>query len=196
MYAKIGQEVRWGFTKIMKLFETSLKDALEISPTVNSDHMGYSFESFNQIAFNAALGYESLFVQDNVMFVRRNVLRGLHYQAGHAQGKLVGVIQGAIFDVAVDLRKPSPTFHQWLGIVLSSEKKNQLWMPPGFAHGFLALTDSTVYYKVTDYHCSDCECVLRWDDENLAIHWPLERAPIVIGKDTQGRSLKDLPVFE
>lgn len=180
----------------MKVFETSLKGVLELSPTVYSDHRGHFFESFNQDAFNESVGQKILFVGDRVSHSRRNVLRGLHYQIEHAQGKLVSVISGTIFDVAVDLRKSSETFRQWYGLVLSSEKKNQLWIPPGFAHGFLALSEATIYYKVTDIHCPETERIIRWDDEYLAIHWPLERPPILSAKDTQGISLKDSIVFD
>ena len=180
----------------MNVYKTALVGLIELSPTVFCDHRGYFFESFNQVEFNKCIGYDVSFVQDNEFHSKQNVLRGLHYQLEHVQGKLIRVMQGEVFDVVVDLRKSSPTFGHWVGVVLSGERKNQLWVPSGFAHGCLALTDSIVCYKTTDYHCVDSECVLRWDDEDLNIHWPLERAPIFSGKDTQGIRLKDCTVFD
>jgi dTDP-4-dehydrorhamnose 3,5-epimerase len=178
-----------------KVFKTSLAGVFELSQTVLCDHSGYCLESFNQAEFNVGVGCDVSFVQDNEAYSKQNVLRGLHYQLV-PQGKLIRVLQGDIFDVVVDLRKSSATFGRWFGIVLSQQKKNQLWIPAGFAHGFLSLTNSVVLYKTTAYHCVDGECIIRWDDEDLDIHWPLERPPIFSGRDTQGSRFKDCVVFD
>lgn len=180
----------------MNTYPTALAGLFEIVPMVFCDHRGHFFESFNQAKFIQCVGYDVLFVQENELYSKRNVLRGLHYQLGCTQGKLVRALRGEVFDVAVDLRKSSSTFGRWMGVVLSSERKNQLWIPSGFAHGFLALTDAIVSYKTTHYHCNESECIIRWDDEDLNIHWPGERAPIFSGRDTQGSRLKDCIVFD
>ena len=148
---------------------------LLLTPRVFGDERGFFFESWNQQAFNAAAG-DTAFVQDNHSRSSRGVLRGLHYQLPpHPQGKLVRCVLGEIFDVAVDIRRSSPTFGQWVGAVLSADNKQQLWVPAGFAHGFLTLSEQAeVLYKTTDFWSRECECAIRWDDPALAIAWPLE----------------------
>ena len=158
----------------MKVTSTAIPDVLVLEPKVFGDARGFFFESFNQKAFDEAIGRHVDFVQDNQSRSRRGVLRGLHYQRPpHAQGKLVRVLRGAIFDVAVDLRRGSPSFSRWVGVELNAQDRRQLWVPEGFAHGFLALEDDTeVLYKTTDFHAPDCERAIRWDDPALDIRWP------------------------
>ena len=163
----------------MKLTQTAIPDVVLIEPTVFTDERGWFMESFNEQRFHEELTKLGLptprpFVQDNHSCSSKGVLRGLHYQlAPHAQGKLVRVTQGAAFDVAVDIRKDSPTFGQWTGAELSSENRHMLWIPEGFAHGFVALEDNTHFlYKTTDYYAKDCERTIRWNDSELAINWP------------------------
>lgn len=173
----------------MKVTPTKLAGVLIIEPRVFGDERGFFFESFNQRAFDEAVGAHVDFVQDNHSKSSRNVLRGLHYQLPpKAQGKLVRVVQGEVFDVAVDLRKDSATFGQWVGEILSAENKKQLWIPAGFAHGFLTLSDTAEFlYKTTDYYSPEHERCIRWDDAELAIQWPLIDAPPVLsGKDVAG----------
>jgi dTDP-4-dehydrorhamnose 3,5-epimerase len=164
---------------------TAIPDVLLIEPKVFGDERGFFFESFNACAFAQATGIDVAFVQDNHSKSAKNVLRGLHYQlAPKAQGKLVRVVQGEVFDVAVDLRKGSKTFGQWVGQVLSAQNKLQLWIPPGFAHGFLTLSDTAEFlYKTTDYYSPEHERSLLWNDPALAIDWPLEGEPILAAKD-------------
>lgn len=173
----------------MRLHETEIAEVLVVEPSVYEDERGYFFESFNATAFQRSTGISANFVQDNHSSSRKNVLRGLHYQAApKAQGKLIRVVSGAIFDVAVDVRAGSPTCGKWVGRVLSSENRLQLWIPEGFAHGFLALTDVVdVLYKATDYYSPDHERSIRWDDSELSIKWPLHDAPIVSDKDRNAR---------
>jgi dTDP-4-dehydrorhamnose 3,5-epimerase len=169
---------------------TAIPDVLVIEPTVFSDDRGFFFESFNAEAFKQATGVKQAFVQDNHSRSKRNVLRGLHYQVQNPQGKLVRVAIGEIFDVAVDIRKSSPTFGKWVGVVLSEKNKRQLWVPEGFAHGFLTLSESAdVLYKTTDYWNPLGERSIRWDDPSIGIEWPIEDAPIVSVKDEAGASL-------
>ena len=159
---------------------------LILEPKVFGDERGFFLESFNQKLFDEAVGQPRHFVQDNHSRSARGVLRGLHYQrAPHAQGKLVRVTQGSVFDVAVDIRRDSPTFGRWVGVELSGANHRQLWIPAGLAHGFLVTSDSADFlYKTTDYYAPDCEGAVRWDDPQLAIDWPLEgRTPTVSGKD-------------
>lgn len=172
----------------MKVTPTSIKDVLVIEPRVFEDERGFFFESFNQLSFNEAVGSEIKFVQDNHSRSIKGVLRGLHYQkTPYAQGKLVRVIAGEVFDVAVDLRETSPTFKQWVGVNLSAENRRQLWIPEGFAHGFLVLSDVAEFlYKTTSYWNSAFECTIRWDEPTLAIEWPLKLEPVVSLKDQQG----------
>lgn len=169
----------------MKVTPTKLAGVLIIEPRVFGDERGFFFESFNQRAFDEAVGAHVDFVQDNHSKSSRNVLRGLHYQLPpKAQGKLVRVVQGEVFDVAVDLRKNSKTFGQWVGEVLSAENKRQLWIPAGFAHGFVTLSDTAEFlYKTTDYYSPAHERCIRWDDAQLAIDWPMHGAPSLSAKD-------------
>jgi dTDP-4-dehydrorhamnose 3,5-epimerase len=184
----------------MKVTPTAIPDVLLIEPKVFSDDRGFFFESFNRQAFREAAGLDVDFLQDNHSKSAKNVLRGLHYQLPpRAQGKLVRVVQGEVFDVAVDLRKGSKTFGRWVGETLSSENRKQVWIPPGFAHGFLTLSDTAEFlYKTTDYYAPDCERCIRWDDPDIGIDWPLDWAPSLSAKDAvagvlSNRSLADLP---
>ncbi len=169
---------------------TDILDVLILEPKVFGDARGFFFESYNQRDFEAATGLHGLtFVQDNHSRSRRGVLRGLHYQLPpKAQGKLVRVVRGAVFDVAVDIRRDSPTFGRWVGVELSESNHRQLWIPPGFAHGFLVLSDEADFlYKTTDYYSPAHERCIRWDDPTLAIEWPLaEDAPLISAKDAAG----------
>ena len=178
----------------MKVTPLAVPDVLLIEPKVFGDARGFFFESFNQRAFNEVTGLDVQFVQDNHSRSVRHVLRGLHYQLPpYAQGKLVRVTQGAVFDIAVDLRKDAKTFGQWVGVTLSAENKQQLWIPPGFAHGFLVLSDTAEFlYKTTDYYAPQAERSLRWDDPTLAIAWPLEGEPILADNDRQGHLFNEL----
>ena len=173
----------------MKVTPLAIPDVLLIEPKVFGDARGFFFESFNQQAFNEATGTSHQFVQDNHSRSTQGVLRGLHYQLPpHAQGKLVRVVQGAVFDVAVDIRKKSSTFGQWVGAELSADTHRQLWVPPGFAHGFLVLSESAEFlYKTTDYYAPQHERCIVWDDPDLAIAWPDARAaPQLSAKDSAG----------
>lgn len=177
----------------MKVTPTPIADVFILEPRVFGDQRGFFLESFNQRAFNAATGTDFNFVQDNHSRSAKNVLRGLHYQLGQPQGKLVRVVRGAVFDVAVDIRPASPTFGQWFGLELSEENHRQLWVPPGLAHGFLVLSDSAEFlYKTTDYYAPEQERCIVWDDPTLGIAWPLEGgAPLLSGKDAAGLSFKE-----
>jgi dTDP-4-dehydrorhamnose 3,5-epimerase len=162
----------------MQVTPLAIPDVLLISPKVFGDTRGFFFESFNQKAFNEATGTSHPFVQDNHSRSTQGVLRGLHYQIQQPQGKLVRVVQGAVFDVAVDIRKSSPTFGQWVGAELSADNHHQLWVPPGFAHGFLTLSESAEFlYKTTDYYAPQHERCIVWNDPDLAIAWPDVGAP-------------------
>jgi dTDP-4-dehydrorhamnose 3,5-epimerase len=173
----------------VKLTPTALPDVLLIEPRVFSDERGFFFESWNQRAL-AAAGLNVSFVQDNHSRSVRNVLRGLHYQVEHAQGKLVRVCAGEVFDVAVDIRKSSPTFGRSIAMTLSADNKRMLWIPPGFAHGFLVLSDAAEFlYKTTDYWYQEHERTLLWNDPVLAIDWPLSGPPALAAKDAAGRPL-------
>ena len=179
----------------MKVTPTSLPGVLILEPKVFGDERGFFMESFNQRAFNESVGHEVSFVQDNHSRSGKGVLRGLHFQVTpHAQGKLVRVTQGCVFDVAVDLRRDSATFGRWVGVELSGENHRQLWLPTGMAHGFLVTSDSADFlYKTTDYYAPQAEQCLRWDDPDLAIQWPHgTTAPIVSGKDAQGASFDSI----
>lgn len=180
----------------MKVHATVLPDVLIIEPKVFSDARGFFFESFNRQQFQAATGVDVNFVQDNHSRSSRGVLRGLHYQISQPQGKLVRVTKGAVFDVAVDMRKHSPTFGQWAGAELSEDNHRQLWVPPGFAHGFLVLSDSVDFlYKTTDYYAPQHERCLAWDDPAVGIRWPLDGQPTLSAKDQSGRSLAEAECF-
>jgi len=179
----------------VKVTPTALPDVLVISPNVFGDERGFFFESWNHRAF-AAAGLDATFVQDNHSRSVRNVLRGLHYQIEHAQGKLVRVCAGEVLDVAVDLRRSSPTFGQSLSITLSAKNKQMLWIPPGFAHGFLVLSDAAEFlYKTTDYWYAEHERTLLWNDPALGIDWPLSGAPVLAAKDAAGRPLALADVY-
>jgi dTDP-4-dehydrorhamnose 3,5-epimerase len=169
---------------------TAIADVLILTPNVFGDSRGFFFESFNQQDFNAATGTQHNFVQDNHSRSAQGVLRGLHFQVQRPQGKLVRVVHGAVFDVAVDIRPGSPTLGQWVGGELSAENQQQLWVPPGLAHGFLTLAEHAEFlYKTTDYYAPEHERCIAWNDPQLAIHWPLSGAPALSGKDQQGISL-------
>ena len=175
----------------MKVTPLAVPDVLLIEPKVFGDARGFFFESFNQRAFNEVTGLDVQFVQDNHSRSVRHVLRGLHYQLPpYAQGKLVRAVVGEVFDVAVDLRPDSPTLGRWAGAVLSAENKRQMWVPPGFAHGFLVLSEAAEFlYKTTDYYAPEYECSIRWDDPDLGIDWPLDGAiPQMSGKDAGAAS--------
>ena len=175
----------------------AIPDVMVFEPKVFGDERGFFFESFNHKVFEEMLGRQVSFVQDNHSRSAKGVLRGLHYQVKQPQGKLVRVISGEVFDVAVDLRRRSPTFGQWVGINLSAENKKQLWIPEGFAHGFLVLSEVAEFvYKTTDYWAPEHERSLAWNDPTVAIDWPLDRAPNLSGKDLQATSLTAADVFE
>ena len=181
----------------MKIASTELSDVLVLEPKVFGDERGFFYESFNIRTFADLTGVRREFVQDNHSRSQRGVLRGLHYQVQQAQGKLVRVTQGEVFDVVVDLRRSSPTFGRWAGINLSAENKRQLWIPEGFAHGFLVLSEYAEFlYKTTDYYAPEHERCIRWDDPDLAIDWPLTGAPILSAKDKAGVNFKDADLFE
>ncbi len=179
-----------------KVTTTHIEGVLVLEPKVFGDVRGFFFESFNQRDFNQATGLNETFVQDNHSKSAKGVLRGLHYQVQHAQGKLVRVTQGAVFDVAVDIRKGSATFGQWFGIEISAENKKQLWIPAGLAHGFLVTSESAEFlYKTTDYYHPEFERSLFWNDRDLAIKWPLdllETSPLLAQKDAQAQTLGEL----
>ena len=179
----------------MRVTPTALPDVLLIEPRIYGDERGFFFESWNRRAF-AEAGLEAEFVQDNHSRSGHNVLRGLHYQIEHAQGKLVRVCAGEVFDVAVDIRRSSPTFGRSIGMVLSAENKRILWIPPGFAHGFLVVSESAEFlYKTTDYWYPEHERTLLWSDTALAIAWPLDGAPTVAAKDAAGRPLASADLY-
>lgn len=182
----------------MKAVPSAIPDVILFEPKVFGDERGFFFESFNAREFAKATGLEAQFVQDNHSRSRQGVLRGLHYQlAPKAQGKLVRVIEGEVFDVAVDIRRGSPTFGQWVGEFLSAENKRQLWIPAGFAHGFAVLSENAEFlYKTTDYWSPEHERCIRWDDPTLAIPWPVPGAPLVSDKDRQGVNLRDAELYD
>lgn len=180
----------------MKVTSFAIPEVVLIEPKVFGDERGFFFESFNQARFEETVGRDINFVQDNHSRSVKNVLRGLHYQIQQPQGKLVRVVQGEVFDVAVDLRKSSPTFGRWVGQVLSAENKHQLWIPEGFAHGFVVLSDTAEFlYKTTDYYAPAHERCLLWNDPVLNIQWPLGIAPVLSAKDTQGKPFNEAEVF-
>lgn len=180
----------------MKVVETALPDVLVIEPKVFGDHRGFFMESFNARVFHEITGVGDAFVQDNHSRSTKGVLRGLHYQIRQPQGKLVRVVSGEVFDVAVDLRRSSPTFGQWAGVLLSEANHRQFWVPPGFAHGFVVLSETADFlYKTTDYYAPEHERCLRWDDPSVGIAWPLVSAPQLSEKDRLGLSLADCEAF-
>lgn len=179
----------------MKVERTRLPEVLVIEPRVFGDERGFFQESWNQARFNEAVGYAVDFVQDNHSRSSRGVLRGVHYQIRQAQGKLVRVVHGRVFDVAVDLRRSSPRLGQWVGVELSAENHRQLWVPPGFGHGYLTLSDTADFlYKATDYYAPEHERALAWDDAHVGIAWPLAElgmAPVLSAKDAAARRWAD-----
>jgi len=173
----------------MQVRDTDIPDVKEIQPDVHGDERGFFLETYSARRY-AEHGIPASFVQDNWSRSRRGILRGLHYQVQQPQGKLVQVMSGEVFDVAVDLRRDSETYGRWVGVVLSAEKKNQLWVPAGFAHGFLVLSDVADFvYKCTDYYAPEHERSLRWNDPTVAIDWPIDGEPILSEKDRNGASL-------
>jgi len=182
----------------MKVTDTKIPDVKVIEPRVFEDERGFFFESFNHKKFEDAIGHSVSFVQDNHSKSSKGVLRGLHYQLPpYAQGKLVRVIQGEVFDVAVDIRKSSPSFGQWVGEILSAENKKQLWVPEGFAHGFLTLSETAEFlYKTTDYYAPESERCIRWDDMTVGINWGNKINPTIAPKDAQANKFDDAEVFE
>ncbi len=180
----------------MKAIQTNIPDLLIIEPKVFGDDRGFFFESFNRLKFAELTGRDADFVQDNHSRSVKNVLRGLHYQIQHPQAKLVRVVQGAVLDVAVDIRKSSPTFGKHVAVELSADNKRMFWIPEGFAHGFVVLSDTAEFlYKTTDYWYPEHERSIRWDDPALAIDWKLQSAPAVSSKDAQGKSLVEAECF-
>jgi dTDP-4-dehydrorhamnose 3,5-epimerase len=180
----------------MNVIKTTIPDVIILEPNVFGDDRGFFYESFNQSNFEAGIGRKVTFVQDNHSKSIKNVLRGLHYQIKQPQGKLVRVTLGEVFDVAVDIRKSSPTFGQWVGVILSAKNKKQLWVPEGFAHGFVTLSESAEFlYKTTDYYSPKHERSILWNDTHINIAWPFEGAPSLSAKDQQARSLADAEVF-
>ncbi len=181
----------------MQATRTAIPDVVILEPKVFGDERGFFFESYNEKKFAEAIGYAPQFVQDNHSRSAKGVLRGLHYQIQQPQGKLVRVTAGEVFDVVVDIRKSSPTFGQWVGVHLSGDNKKQLWIPPGFAHGFVVLSDFAEFlYKTTDFYAPEHERCIIWNDPQIGIDWPLADAPILSGKDQQGKLLTDAELFE
>lgn len=183
----------------MKVTPTALPEVLLLEPKVHGDARGFFLESWNRRAFNAAVGSDVEFLQDNHSRSTRGVLRGLHFQlAPHAQGKLVRVVQGAVFDVAVDLRRDSPRFGRWIGVEISAENHHQLWIPPGFAHGFLVLSETADFlYKTTEYYAAAAERAVRWNDPEIGIQWPLSTPePTLSGKDLAAPLLREAVTFD
>ncbi|UDF31504.1 UNVERIFIED_ORG: dTDP-4-dehydrorhamnose 3,5-epimerase [Roseateles sp. XES5] len=175
---------------------TAIPDVVILEPKVFGDERGFFLESFNARAFKEATGLERDFVQDNHSKSARNVLRGLHYQIQQPQGKLVRVVQGEVFDVAVDVRRASPTFGHWVGVHLSAENKKQLWVPEGFAHGFVVLSDTAEFlYKTTDYYNPAFERAILWNDPDLNIQWPFSGEPQLSGKDSAASRFRDAETF-
>jgi dTDP-4-dehydrorhamnose 3,5-epimerase len=180
----------------MQVLPTDLPGVLLLEPRVFGDARGFFFEAYNRRAFHKATGVDVEFVQDNHSRSSKNVLRGLHYQVRQAQGKLIRVTAGEVWDVAVDLRKSAKTFGQWTGFTLSAESKRMAWIPPGFAHGFLVVSDvAEVLYKTTDYYAPEHERTLLWSDPALGIRWPLAGAPVLADKDKRGATLAAAEVF-
>ncbi|MFS2154779.1 dTDP-4-dehydrorhamnose 3,5-epimerase [Rhizobium sp. Rhizsp42] len=180
----------------MKVSSLAIPDVLLIEPTVYGDERGFFFESFNQARFNEAAGAEVSFVQDNHSKSAKGVLRGLHYQISQAQGKLVRAVEGEVFDVSVDLRRSSPTFGQWVGEILSADNRRQLYIPPGFAHGFVVLSETAQFlYKTTDFYSPQHERAIIWNDPTVNVSWPIETTPTLSSKDAQAPFMKDADLF-
>lgn len=181
----------------MQFEKLAIPEVVLFTPKVFGDERGFFFESFNQNVFEQATGTAPAFVQDNHSKSVRGVLRGLHYQLPpHAQGKLVRVVQGAVFDVAVDIRRSSPTFGRWVGALLSADNKQQLWIPPGFAHGFVTLSDTAEFlYKTTDFYAPSAERAIIWNDPAIGVDWGYDGTPVLSGKDQQALPLVQAEVF-
>jgi dTDP-4-dehydrorhamnose 3,5-epimerase len=180
----------------MQIQATAIPDVLILEPKVFGDERGFFYESFNQCRFQELTGTTTNFVQDNHSKSAKNVLRGLHYQIRQLQGKLVRVVAGEVFDVAVDIRKNSATFGRWVGVTLSAENKRQLWIPEGFAHGFVVTSESAEFlYKTTDYWAPEFERSILWNDPAIGIQWPLTAEPLLSGKDKLGTPLAQAEVF-
>lgn len=180
----------------MPIQRTQIPDVIILEPKVFGDDRGFFYESFNAQRFTEETGIDTVFVQDNHSKSAQNVIRGLHYQIQNPQGKLVRVIAGEVFDVAVDLRKSSPMFGRWVGVVLSVVNKRQLWIPPGFAHGFLVVSQSAEFlYKTTDYYAPEYERCIIWNDPEIGIDWPLTGEPLLSNKDRLGKSITEAEVF-
>ncbi|WP_138499115.1 dTDP-4-dehydrorhamnose 3,5-epimerase [Nostoc sp. PA-18-2419] len=180
----------------MSITYTKIPEVIQLEPKVFADDRGFFFEAYNHQKFTQQTGIAANFVQDNHSCSKQNVLRGLHYQIQQPQGKLVRAIAGTIFDVAVDIRRSSPTFGKWVGYELSAENKRLLWIPIGFAHGFLVLSETAeVVYKTTDYYAPQGDRTILWNDPDLAIDWPLSAPPILSAKDQVGKSLKTAEIF-
>jgi dTDP-4-dehydrorhamnose 3,5-epimerase len=181
----------------MQIQTTAIPDVVIIETRVFGDDRGFFFESFNERRFAELTGVKTSFVQDNHSKSARHVLRGLHYQIRQPQGKLVRVVSGEVFDVAVDIRKSSPTFGKWVGAVLSAENKLQMWIPPGFAHGFVVISDSAEFlYKTTDYWAQEYERSILWNDPAIGIDWPMDVQPLLSGKDQAATLLANAEVFD
>jgi len=180
----------------MKVTPTDLPEVLLLEPRVFGDDRGFFMESWNARAFREATGLDVAFVQDNHSYSTRNVLRGIHYQVVRPQGKLVRVVTGAVFDVAVDLRRSSPTFGRWVGVELSARNKQQMWIPPGFGHGFVVLSEAADFlYKTTEYWIAQHDRTVRWDDPTLAVDWPLQGEPVLAAKDAAAPLLEAAETF-
>lgn len=180
----------------MNVIATELPEVLILEPRVFGDDRGFFYESFNEKKFRELTGVDAAFVQDNHSMSARNVLRGLHYQIQQTQGKLVRATAGEVYDVVVDLRKSSPRFGKWVGLTLSADNKRMLWVPPGFAHGFVVTSERAEFlYKTTDYWAPEHERCLMWNDPTVGVQWPAKLTPILSGKDQQGKSLHEAEVF-
>ncbi len=180
----------------MKAIALKIPDVRLIEPTILEDERGFFFESFRQTTFESLIGRQVIFLQNNHSQSKKNVLRGLHYQIEQTQGKLVRVVHGEIFDVAVDIRQSSPTFGEWVGEILSSDNKRQLWIPEGFAHGFVVLSNTAdVLYNTTHYYAPEHERCIRWNDSLLNIYWPITTEPLLSPKDANGFLFQDSEVF-
>jgi dTDP-4-dehydrorhamnose 3,5-epimerase len=180
----------------MKVTNTAIPEVLIIEPQVFGDERGFFYESFNERRFREITGVMKSFVQDNHSKSAKNVLRGLHYQIQQPQGKLVRVVAGEVFDVAVDIRQGSPTFGHWIGVTLSAANKRELWVPEGFAHGFLVLSESAEFlYKTTDYWAPEHERSILWSDPSIGIEWPIDGPPLLSGKDQKAKLLADAEIF-
>jgi dTDP-4-dehydrorhamnose 3,5-epimerase len=180
----------------VKVIPTAVADVLILEPPVFGDERGFFMESYNKRVFREATGVDAEFVQDNHSQSRRGVLRGLHYQIRQAQGKLVRVVRGEVYDVALDLRRSSPTFGQWAGFRLSADSRQMAWIPPGFAHGFLVLSDQADFlYKTTDFYAREHERTVLWNDPQLKIDWPLQGEPLLTEKDARGTPFREAELY-